>query len=110
VLSAADALALNASMGAPWGSCARSARRWRPRGTDRLRLDLSLVNDIDYYNGLVLQGYLAGFPGRCSRADSTTPWQKFTPGARAIGFALYLDELERLRRPAAPAERGADGR
>ena len=28
----------------------------------RLRLDLSLVNDMDYYNGLVFQGYVTGLP------------------------------------------------
>ena len=27
-----------------------------------LRLNLSLVNDLEYYNGLVLQGFLEGIP------------------------------------------------
>ncbi|MFR3921435.1 MAG: hypothetical protein ACLTYN_05070 [Dysosmobacter welbionis] len=31
--------------------------------TDHWKLDFSLVNDMEYYNGLVLQGYLAERPG-----------------------------------------------
>jgi ATP phosphoribosyltransferase regulatory subunit len=60
-------------------------------------LDLSLVGDMEYYNGLILQGYLAGLPrallkgGRYDRLA-----EQFRKGARAIGFALYLDELARL--------------
>ena len=33
--------------------------------------------------------------------------EQFTPGARAIGFGVYLDEMERLSAPAAPVESGA---
>jgi ATP phosphoribosyltransferase len=112
VLSAADTLALNASMGDALGELRGVCEALEAEGrTDRLKLDLSLVNDIDYYNGLVLQGYLAGFRGRCSRADGTTCWRKFTPGAEAIGFALYLDEMERLQAPRCrPWSAGADGR
>ncbi len=65
--------------------------------TDRLKLDLSLVNDMEYYNGLVLQGYLAGLPRAVLKGGRYDPLaEQFRPGARAIGFALYLDELDRL--------------
>jgi ATP phosphoribosyltransferase regulatory subunit len=112
VLSAADTLALNASMGDALGELRGVCEALEAEGrTDRLKLDLSLVNDIDYYNGLVLQGYLAGLPRAVLRGGQYDPLaDRFTPGARAIGFALYLDELERLSAPAAPVERGADGR
>ncbi len=30
--------------------------------------------------------------------------QRFTPGANAIGFAIYLDELERLAAPLPPVQ------
>ena len=62
-----------------------------------LRVDLSLVNDIDYYNGLVFRGYLAGLPRAVLQGGRYDPLaEQFTKGAEAIGFALYMDELERL--------------
>ena len=68
-------------------------------------LDLTLSGEMEYYNGLLFQGYLRGAPRpvlRGGRYDLLA--RKFTPGAGAVGFAVYLDELER---PAAPPE--ADG-
>ena len=62
-----------------------------------VQLDLSMCDELDYYNGLVFTGYVAGVPRavlKGGRYDYLM--QRFTPGARAIGFALYLDELERL--------------
>jgi len=61
----------------------------------RLKLDFSLVNDMDYYNGLVFQGYISGLPRAVLRGGRYDPLaDKFCSGARAVGFALYLDELE----------------
>ena len=37
-----------------------------------VRLDLSLAGEMEYYNGLVFQGYLQGLPRPCSRAAATT--------------------------------------
>ena len=63
------------------------------------RLDLSLVNDMEYYNGLILQGFLEGIPGAVLRGGRYDPLaSRFRPGAKAAGFALYLDELEGLFR------------
>ncbi len=106
VLRAAEPMALNAAMGdaleelAAVCAAVSAARPGVP-----LTLDLSLVNEIAYYNGLVLQGYLAGLPRAVLKGGRYDPLAaRFTPGARAIGFALYLDELER---PGAPG--GDDG-
>ena len=61
-----------------------------------MKLDLSLANDMDYYNGLVLQGYLTGLPRAVLKGGRYDPLAaQFRPGTRAIGFALYLDELDR---------------
>ena len=68
----------------------------------QVRLDLSLAGEMEYYNGLVFQGYLPGAPRpllKGGRYDLLM--QKFTPGAGAIGFAVYLNEMDR---PAAPAD------
>ena len=62
-----------------------------------MQLDLSLAGDMEYYNGLVFSGYVAGVPRavlKGGRYDLLA--QRFTPGACALGFALYLDELDRL--------------
>ncbi len=92
-----------------WRSCGRCAGRWKTQGeTDRLKLDLSLVNDMEYYNGLVLQGYLTGSaPGGALKGGRYDPLaEQFRPGARAIGFALYLDELARMGQDAPAASDG----
>ena len=70
-----------------------------------LRLDLSMADEMDYYNGLVFVGYAAGIPCavlKGGRYDYLM--QRFTPTANAIGFAMYLDELERLATPLPPVQ------
>ena len=62
-----------------------------------IRLDMTLAGEMEYYNGLVFQGYLKALPRpllKGGRYDLLM--QKFTPRAGAIGFAVYLDELDRL--------------
>jgi len=66
---------------------------------DSLILDFSLVNDIDYYDGIVFQGYVEGVP----RAVLTGGYygnllKKFGRSLDAIGFAVYLNELNLLFR------------
>ena len=76
-----------------------------------VRLDLSLAGEMEYYNGLVFQGYLQGLPRpllKGGRYDLLM--QKFTPGAGAIGFAVYLDELDRLSAPTSPVQRNSTDR
>ncbi len=94
VLAQAEPIALNAAMGAALEELGTLCRSLEGQ---RLRLDLSLVNDMEYYNGLVLQGYVAGLPRAVLKGGRYDPLAgQFRPGARAIGFALYLDELDRL--------------
>lgn len=63
-------------------------------GTDgKMRLDFSILNDIDYYNGIIFQGFVAGMPrflltgGRYDRL-----LQKFKKKG-AMGFALSLSDV-----------------
>ena len=70
-----------------------------------VQIDLSLSGEMEYYNGLIFQGYLRGAPRpvlKGGRYDLLA--QKFTPGAGAIGFAVYLDELDRLTAPPPPVQ------
>ena len=98
VLAAAEVLAVNDTMTDALAElrtlCASLAAQEK---TEQLKLDLTLVNDMEYYNGIVLRGYLAGLARPVLRGGRYDPLAaQFRPGAKAIGFALYLDELERL--------------
>lgn len=98
VLSAAESLALNAQMGAALSDLRELCAALEQQGqAQHLKLDLSLVNDMEYYNGLVLQGYLEDLPRAVLRGGQYDPLaEQFRPGAKAIGFAFYLNELELL--------------
>ncbi len=67
-----------------------------------LQLDFSILNDADYYNGLIFQGFVAGvarpvlFGGRYDNL-----LRRFDKPQGAIGFALYLDALGQLATPVA---------
>lgn len=66
---------------------------------ENLILDFSLVNDIDYYDGVVFQGYVEGVP-RALLAGGYygNLMKKFGRDLDAIGFAVYLNELNLLFR------------
>lgn len=61
---------------------------------NKLRLDLSVLNHLDYYNGILLQGYVKNSPAPVlsgGRYDSLA--KKIRGDGGAFGFALYLDGL-----------------
>lgn len=63
----------------------------------RLRLDFSIVNDMNYYNGFIFRGYLPGLPsGVLSGGRYDNLLQQMGRGDGAIGFAIYMNLLERL--------------
>ena len=62
-----------------------------------LRLDFSVVDDLHYYNGIVFKGFVAGVPASVlSGGQYNKLMQKMKRTAGAIGFAVYMDMLERL--------------
>ena len=64
---------------------------------DNVRIDFSVVNDMKYYNGLVFKGFISGIPsGILSGGQYDNLMTKMGKKSRAIGFAVYLDELSRL--------------
>lgn len=66
---------------------------------DRVRIDFSVVNDMNYYSGVVFRGFVDGIPeGILSGGRYDKLMQKMGRKAGAIGFAVYLDMLERLDR------------
>lgn len=74
-------MALNAPMGAALAELRTICQALESQDNTRnLKLDLSLVNDIDYYNGLVFQGYLAGLPRAVLKGGRYDPLtEQFTP-------------------------------
>ena len=66
-------------------------------GAGALRLDFSTLGDMDYYNGIVFKGYVKGVPRAVlagGRYDNLM--RRFEKPQAAVGFALYLSELNRL--------------
>ncbi len=62
---------------------------------DMVRIDFSVVNHTDYYNGIVFKGFVKGIPtGILSGGQYDRLMQKMGKNAGAIGFAVYLDLLE----------------
>lgn len=61
-----------------------------------LRLDFTVVNNMDYYNGIVFRGYIENLPRAVlagGRYDNLM--RRFHKPQPALGFALYLGELTR---------------
>ncbi len=64
---------------------------------EHLRLDFSVTGGMSYYNGVIFQGYLPGLASRVlagGRYDNLL--RRMGKSGSAIGFAVYLDQLERL--------------
>ena len=97
VLAAAEPLALNAPMGDALEELRTLFAALEEGGkAKQVKVDLSLAGDMEYYNGLVLRGFLAGIPRAVLKGGRYDPLAaQFRKGARAVGFALYLDELDR---------------
>ena len=70
-----------------------------------LRLDFSIVNDMNYYSGIIFRGYLPGLAsGVLAGGRYDNLLKKMGREGGAIGFAVYLDQFQRLLAP----QRGYD--
>jgi ATP phosphoribosyltransferase regulatory subunit len=64
----------------------------------RIHFDFSIVNDMNYYNGIVFKGFLDGIcEGVLAGGQYDKLMRKMGRRAGAVGFALYLDLLEDLQ-------------
>ncbi len=62
-----------------------------------LRIDFSVVSDMHYYNGIVFKGFVKGIPDSVlSGGQYDKLLGKMNRKSGAIGFAVYLDLLERM--------------
>ncbi len=65
--------------------------------SDILRIDFSVINDMNYYNGIVFKGFINSVPtGVLSGGQYDKLMRKMGRKSRAIGFAVYLDSFERF--------------
>lgn len=64
---------------------------------DKVKLNFSLTNDMTYYSGVVFKGYVEGVPtGVLSGGQYDKLMRKMGKKSSAVGFAVYLGNLERL--------------
>lgn len=63
----------------------------------KLIIDFSVVNDMNYYNGIAFKGFVNGIPvGILSGGEYDGLLKKMQKSDKGIGFAVYMDELSRL--------------
>ena len=63
----------------------------------KINVDFSVVNNMNYYNGIVFKGFISGIPtGILSGGQYDNLMEKMGKKSKGVGFAVYLDELLRL--------------
>lgn len=64
---------------------------------ERVTLDFSAVSNMNYYNGILFAGFVEGLPESVlTGGQYDRLMQKMGRKSKAIGFAVYLDRLERI--------------
>ncbi len=93
-----SASVVNAEMQNAYNELLAVCKRFEAAGYEKnINIDCSVVNDMSYYNGIVFKGFIQGVPvsvlsgGRYDRL-----MERVNKKAGAIGFAVYLDEVDRI--------------
>ena len=64
---------------------------------EKILFDFSVVNDMNYYNGIVFRGFVRGIcEGVLAGGRYDNLMRKLGRRSGAVGFALYLDLLEQM--------------
>lgn len=64
-----------------------------------VRVDFSVVNNLNYYNGIVFQGYINGIAEHVlSGGQYDLLLSRMNKSGKAVGFALYPDKLDLMNR------------
>ena len=64
---------------------------------NRIRIDFSASGDVKYYNGIAFKGFISGIPGSVlSGGEYGRLLRRMGRRDRAVGFAVFLNMLERL--------------
>ena len=65
--------------------------------SENVRVDFSLTNDMTYYSGIAFKGYIKDIPvSVLSGGQYDKLMKNMGRSSGAVGFAVYLDALERL--------------
>ena len=68
---------------------------------ENILIDFSAVGDINYYNCVIFNGFIYGIPESVlTGGQYDTLMKKMKKNSRAVGFAVYLDLLERINEDA----------
>lgn len=98
VLPALESMAINEPMADALSELRQLCSLLAPY-QEHLRLDFSIVNDMNYYNGIIFRGYLPGLAsGVLAGGQYDNLVQRMGKSGQAIGFAVYMDQLERFER------------
>ena len=67
--------------------------------SENILFDFSIVSNMKYYNGVLFRGFINGIPESVlSGGQYDNLMKKIGRGGGAIGFAVYLDLLENLKK------------
>jgi len=67
------------------------------RLTRNINIDFSIVNHMNYYSGIIYKGFIKGLPNSIlSGGQYDKLLERMGKKAGAMGFAVYLDSLDRL--------------
>ncbi len=92
-----EAMPLPEGCRAPLASLRRLCDLLAAQGVANVNLDFSASVGMDYYSGLVFSGFIAGVPRSVLSGGRYDPlMRRMGKPLDAIGFAVYLDQLDRL--------------
>ena len=97
VMPCLEAFRVNEKTGEAIDSLVRITEALSKKGVTKISVDFSLVGNMKYYNGITFKGFIEGIPqGVISGGQYDNLMRKMGRRAGAIGFAVYLDGLDRL--------------
>lgn len=97
VIPALEQFRVNAKCAAAIDSLLGITDSLSKKGVTKISIDFSLVGNMKYYNGIAIKGFVEGVPqGVISGGQYDNLMKKMGRSSKAIGFAVYLDELDRL--------------
>ncbi len=98
VLPALEKLAITAELSAAIAELSAIVDGLSALGlSEKLIIDFSVVNDMNYYNGIAFKGFVNGIPaGILSGGEYDGLLKKMQKKEKGIGFAVYMDEIARL--------------
>ncbi len=97
VIPALEKFRVNEKTGVAIDSLTRITNALTSRGVSKISIDFSLVGNMKYYNGIAIKGFIDGIPqGVISGGQYDNLMKKMGRRSKAVGFAVYLDGLDRL--------------